>query len=205
MRTPRTAPVGGPVGLVALALLLPATACTADRPTPIPTVTATVTITADPSPAPSPGPLAEDEEEDQVVPFDQWRDAVDVFSTSELSGKPIERRYLAEIKEATYNKQADTLTVTLDEVTWNPNYQDNGEEDAILNPTTSWKSVDLGRVLVLVDAANGFQRLKPSQFPAFIKLDDARATSDEGVGLRTPFGVWFVDDEPVAVIECYVP
>lgn len=60
-------------------------------------------------------------------------------------------------------------------------------------------------VAVLVGAANGFQHLNRAQFPAFVRTDDTRARSRERAGGRTPFNVWFVGDEPVALVEQYVP
>ncbi len=199
MRTPRVTPVVGRVGLLVLTVPLLVTACSADRPIPAPTVTTTVTITAHPTPSPEP------DGDDQVMPFEPWREAVYAFGQSDDSGEPIEERYLAVIKHATYDEQGESLTLTLDEVAWNPRYEDGNAEEPILNPTVSWKTVTVDWAIVLVDAGNGFQHLRRAEFPAFIAEDDARATSEDGVGWRTPFGVWFIGNEPVAIIERYVP
>jgi hypothetical protein len=79
------------------------------------------------------------------------------------------------------------------------------DEDPILNPLVRWETVHLGEVAVLVDAANGFQHLERAQFPTFVRADDTRARSTDGVGWRTPFNVWTVGNEPVALVEQYVP
>jgi hypothetical protein len=160
-----------------------------------------------PSQPPAPSQQA-DEEEDWWPPeptFEPWQEAVWIFSKSEYSGKPVEPRYLAVIKEASYDEKSGGLTVRLDRVTWNSKYSDGNDEEPILNPIVKWETVDLGNVAVLVDAANGFQHLKRADFPAFVKEDDARARSKDGAGWRTPFNVWFVGSEPVALIERYVP
>lgn len=191
-------------GLMALTALLVLTACTAQPVAPPPTATIPVTTIAGPSPTPSEEPG--DEGDPQPEPsFEPWQEAVWVFEQSQHSGKPLKQRYLAVIKEASYDENSGGLTVTLDKVTWNPKYSDGNGEDPILNPLVKWETVDLGDVVVLVDAANGFQHLMRADFPAFVKDDDARARSADGAGWRTPFKVWFVGNEPVALVEQYVP
>jgi len=101
------------------------------------------------------------------------------------AGKPVKQRYLAVIKEATYHENSGALTVTLDKVTWNPKYSDGNDEDPILNPVVKWETIKLGDVAVLVDAANGFQHLKRTDFPSFVRDDDTRARSKDGAGWRT--------------------
>lgn len=191
--------------LAALPLVLALAACTAPPAAPAPVGTVTVTAVVSPSSTPS---LEPDDEEDGQPPessFEPWQEAVWIFDRSQDSGKPVKQRYLAVIKEATYHESSDALTVTLDKVTWNSKYSDGNDEDPILNPRVTWETVDLGEVAVLVDAANGFQHLKRTQFPAYVREDDARARSKDGDGWRTPFGVWFVGNEPVALVEKYVP
>ena len=194
-------------GLLALPIVLLMAACTAQptAPAPIATVTVTVTATVSPSPTPSQEP---DDEEDWQQPepsFEPWQEAVWIFDKSQDSGKPVKQRYLAVIKEATYHENSGALTVTLDKVTWNPKYSDGNDEDPILNPVVKWETIKLGDVAVLVDAANGFQHLKRTDFPSFVRDDDTRARSKDGAGWRTPFNVLFVGNEPVALIEQYVP
>lgn len=190
------------------ALILPvlALAACATQPTaPVPTATITVTAPMRPSPTPSQGADDEDAWQQPEPSFDPWQEAVWIFGKSEEAGKPLKQRSLVVIKEAHYNKNSGGLAVTLDRVKWNPKYRDGNDEAAILNPQAKWETVDLGDVTVLIDAANGFHHLERADFPAFIKADDARARSDDGDGWRTPFDIWFVGDEPVALSECYVP
>jgi hypothetical protein len=190
--------------LLVLPALLVLAACTAPPGTPAPTATVTVTM---PSQPPAPSNDADDEGNWQPSEpsFDPWQEAVWIFVKSEYSGKPVEQRYLAVIKDASYDEKSDSLAVSLDKVTWNSKYSDGNDEEPILNPVVKWETVDLGEVAVLVDAANGFQHLSRADFPALVKDDDTRAKSKDGAGWRTPFGVWFVGTEPVALIERYVP
>jgi len=181
-------------GLLALPIVLLMAACTAQPTAPAPIATVTVTATVSPSPTPSQEP---DDEEDWQQPepsFEPWQEAVWIFDKSQDSGKPVKQRYLAVIKEATYHENSGALTVTLD-----------NDEDPILNPVVKWETIKLGDVAVLVDAANGFQHLKRTDFPSFVRDDDTRARSKDGAGWRTPFNVLFVGNEPVALIEQYVP
>lgn len=188
---------------LALPVLFVLAACTAQPAVPVPNATVTVTTTVVPSVRPSQEP--DDGDEQQPESFEPWQEAVWIFGRSQNSGKPVKQHYLAVVKEASYNENSGGLTVTLDKVTWNPKYSDGNEEQAILNPIVKWETVDLGEVTVLIDAANGFQHLQRTDFPAFIKDDDTRARSPDGAGWRTPFGVWFVGKEPVALVEQYVP
>lgn len=193
------------VGVMAVPVLLVLAACTAqpDAPAPAPTVTVTTTV----SPSQEPSAEADDEDDwQQPEPsFEPWQEAVWIFGKSRDAAKPLQRRYLAVIKAASYNDNSDGLTVTLDKVQWNPKYSDGNDEDPILNPLVKWETVELGDVTVLVDAANGFQHLNRTDFPGFVKDDDTKARSKDGAGWRTPFSVWFVGNEPVALVEQYVP
>ena len=191
--------------LLALPFVLVQAACTAQPAAPAPVATVTVTAMVSPSPTPSQEPVDEDDWQQPERPFEPWQEAVWIFGKSQDSGRPVKQRYLAAIRKATYHESSGALTVTLDKVTWNPKYRDGNNEDPILNPLVKWETVDLGDVAVLVDAANGFQHLNRTDFPAFVRDDDRRARSDDGAGWRTPFNFWFIGNEPVALVERYVP
>ncbi len=170
---------------------------------PVPTVT--VTTTASPTATPSDEPTDEETDWQQPEPtFDPWLEAAWIFANSSDSRKPVRDRYLAVIKSASYDENAGGgLTATLDKVTWNSKYSDGNDEDPILNPVAKWETVHLGDVLVLVDAANGFRHVKLADFPAYVKDDDNHSKLRDG--WRTPFLVYFIGDEPVALVERYVP
>ncbi|MCC6494908.1 MAG: hypothetical protein IT193_01475 [Propionibacteriaceae bacterium] len=189
--------------LLALAAVLVVTGCAALPGAPTPTVT--ITVTASPTTTPSVAPT--DDESDPVQPeptFELWQEAVWAFQKSEESGKPIEQRYLALVKDVAYDEQSrGGITVTLDRVTWNPKYSDGNEEDPILNPVVKWEQVRLGDVMVLVDPGNGFRRVKLADFPEYVQ--NSVEQSKQVDGWLTPFTVYCVGSQPVALVERYIP
>ncbi len=189
--------------LLALTAVLVLTGCAAFPGAPTPT--ATVTVTASPTATPSAGPTDDGSARVQPEPtFELWQEAVWAFQKSEESGKPIEQRYLALVKDAVYDEQArGGITVTLDRVKWNSKYSDGNEEDPILNPAVKWEKVRLGDVMVLVDPGNGFRRVEPADFPEYVKKSVEQAKQVDG--WLTPFTVYCVGNQPVALVERYIP
>jgi hypothetical protein len=191
--------------LLALTAALALTGCV-QSPTPTPTTTVTVTTIATPTITPSGAPTDDESDSVQSEPtFELWREAVWAFEKSEEAGKPITQRYSALIKNVTYeDRGAGILTATLDRVTWNPKYTDSVDTpDPVLNPVVKWETVRFRDVMVLVDAGNGFRKVELSDFPDYVKKSVAQSTQADG--WMMPFSVYCVGNEPVALVEWYVP
>jgi hypothetical protein len=193
----------------AVALLLAAGGCAVARgesvalPAPAPTVTVTFTPTLTPTATPG------DDEDARVqpdLPFEQWRDAVDVLQRSDLARKPVKDAYSGIIREASYsNLGAEGVTVTLDRVTFDSGYRDGDDNspDPIHNTTVKWQRVHLGTVMVLVDAGNGFRHIGLEELPAYVKKAYAQAKKADYEPL--PFRVFTIGGKPVALVEWYLP
>lgn len=207
------------IGLVALS------ACTAAPPAPtepIPTVTATVTATATATVTVTPSADPSDDltgvpEGDEAAKSARahtaeddaarWRLVSDLLDQSDSSGRPLIKKFDAVIRSADYNQTAAGglhLTLTLDKVRWNPAYTDGGDAEVVLNPKVSWEKLRAGDLLVLVNPGDGPHQVPSTDLPAMFKAELARS-KEYNDGWTTPYSVYFIGSEPVALVEWYVP
>lgn len=205
-----------------LVLMIPMVGCTAQLPADLPasTPTVTVTVTAATTVAPTEDPS---EERDGYVGAEEgersrgahtweadaerWRLVSELLSRSNEKSKPVDARFSAVIRSASYT--ADGLwdkhvTLSLDRVEWNPKYTDGGNEDIFLNPHVKWETINAGDLLVLINPGDGNHQVPIADFPKFVQTDVKHAKRFND-GWLTPFTVYYIGNQPVALVEWYVP
>ncbi len=207
----------GLIGVVSLLALTALAGCTPDQPLtpPAPTVTVTLTPPATPTEHPtneSTRSASEDAaarsagEQTRDADVRRWRLVADLLDSSDAAGKPVQARFSAVIRDVSYSADAaseHSVELTFDRVEWNPEYSDGGDQDIVLNPRVEWETLRSGDLLVLVNPGDGPHQVPMADFPTYVQIvaDQSRQLD----GWITPFTVYYVGDEPVALIEWYVP
>jgi len=129
-----------------------------------------------------------------------------LIDASVSSRRPLEQRFLAVIRHATFDPDARwdrALTLTIDKVTWNDDFTDGGEEAPFLNPTVRWEKIRIPEVVVTIVPHAEPQVLTTAEFVSYINHYGEGMNSADV--FRAPFVFCYVGSTAVALQEHYVP
>jgi hypothetical protein len=205
-----------------LALVISMVGCGAQlrAGTPAPTPAVTITVTARATVAPTEessedrtGYLGADAAEKSSgkhtweADAERWRLVSELLSQSNEKGKPVKARFSAVIRTASYTTNGawnKHVKLSLDRVEWNPKYTDGANEDPVINPHVKWETINAGDLLVLINPGDGNHQVPIADFPKVVQAEVKQA-KDNNNGWLTPFIVYYIGNQPVALVEWYLP